>query len=94
MKQVHSDNVFNCDQCDKQFSIRHNLTKHVKASHGGEKINCSVCQGSFPATSLKVHEDSCREKYLRDIKKYYNPKPKPKFHCDKCQKVFGKAIIG
>ena len=30
--------------------------------------------------SIKVHEDRCREKYLRD---------KPKFPCDKCQKVFG-----
>ena len=34
-----------------------------------------------------MHEDRCREKYLRDIKKHYNPKPK--FPCDKCQKVFG-----
>ena len=73
-----SDNVFNCDQCDKQFSIRHNLNKHVKTSHGGETetVNCSFCQDSFHAPSIKVHEDRCREKYLRDIKKRYNPNEK------------------
>ena len=49
MNLVHSDTVFNVDQCDKQFSIKYNLNEHVKTSHGGETVNCCFCQDSYHA---------------------------------------------
>ena len=31
-----------CDKCDKQFSYRHNLYRHIGIAHEGIKFPCAV----------------------------------------------------
>ena len=39
---------FSCEICSQSFSVKFNLSQHVKAVHEGEKsISCDICHSSF-----------------------------------------------
>ena len=56
--------MFNCTVCDKVFTVKRNLTRHIKTHEGGE-FACSVCPKSFNRRdslikhSKKTHGMSC-----------------------------------
>lgn len=49
--------LFQCDVCEKTFSRRHNLERHVRVQHLGERnYVCMVCKKTFGSISnLKLH---------------------------------------
>ena len=54
---------FTCNQCDKIFSHRSGLRRHMKMSHGtGNRYKCSTCNKEFLRKDvlnrhMKVHEN-------------------------------------
>ena len=48
--------IFQCDQCDKQFSYRGHLNRHISSVHDGKKSDCDQCNKQFSdKCSLKRH---------------------------------------
>ena len=57
-----NDAKYRCDQCDKQYSDKSNLTKHIQSKHEGIKYACYECD--YQATrqdNLTSHIQSLHE---------------------------------
>jgi uncharacterized C2H2 Zn-finger protein len=52
--------MFNCTVCNKVFTVKRNLTRHI-TTHGGEEFACSICP--------KVY--TRREKLVNHSKKFH-----------------------
>ena len=56
IKRVHFRAKISCQMCDYQATRRGNLSQHVKNVHQtSEKINCTECNKSVKAISMKSH---------------------------------------
>jgi len=52
----HPITVANCVRCNKTFSSRSNLAKHVRVVHGHPRWNCTMCERSFTSElQLSLH---------------------------------------
>ena len=73
IKQEPGKVIFQCENCDKPFSDKKNLKKHVSTVHNKKKaFKCDICDYSFSVKgSLKPHTESV----------YGGKKP---FKCDIC----------
>ena len=83
-KRSHSDSAketVKCEQCEKCFSSKGNLKKHVDNIH--EKVNhkCTTCGKNFTSkSSLSTHVNSIHLK-------------KTAVKCDQCHKTFGRKSV-
>ncbi|KAI8377783.1 uncharacterized protein BYT42DRAFT_496899 [Radiomyces spectabilis] len=63
-KKDVSHKPFICHLCDRPFSRKHDLHRHVRVHTGAKPYQCPCCQKSFGRTdALKRHlrlEDACR----------------------------------
>jgi uncharacterized Zn-finger protein len=76
-----SNRPFKCDTCQKTFSHKHHLTRHIWTHIGGKPFKCDKCQKSF----------SDRSNLIRHMRVHTGDKP---FKCDTCQKTFsGKSDL-
>jgi hypothetical protein len=75
-KFVHEEKkpIFQCDQCDKQFSYRGHLNRHISSVHDGKKSDCDQCNKQFSdKCSLKRHMSAVHEgKALKVVDKRKN----------------------
>ena len=47
---------FLCNRCDKIFTLRRNLNRHIESAHEGIKYPCNDCRHEFTTEqSLKAH---------------------------------------
>ena len=54
---------FKCNLCGKMFSVKSNLTQHIKEIHGEATHTCSVCQKKFKQKlSRDRHMKTCKKK--------------------------------
>ena len=68
---------FKCDQCDKDFSKKGGLKRHIQTQHETtKKTICHICQKDFP-----------NEIYLKNH--IYSIHAEKKMQCDACPKMFG-----
>ena len=94
---------YECDVCQKRFSLKSNLTKHHR-THSGEKPHeCDVCQKRFSQTGhLTQHKrthtkeepyecDVCNKRFSRTAHLTFHERThtgeKP-YECDVCEKRF------
>ena len=58
-----------CNQCDKTFSSKQEMSKHVKKIHIGEKDKkCDMCSyASYSTYNLKSHVSKRHVKILQDL---------------------------
>ena len=48
VKTVHEQvRDFECQQCDKAYSMKDDLNKHIKRVHNLKRHKCSVCQNVY-----------------------------------------------
>ena len=54
---------YECDQCDKHYSLEEGLTQHMDRVHGGQKsYNCDLCHFTFASSlNLKKHNEACHQ---------------------------------
>ena len=51
-----SENFFKCDSCEKSYSTKKNLYRHVESIHDGIKYQCDICDKMYSeAERLKRH---------------------------------------
>ena len=62
---VHTENIFNYNECPKKFSTTANLRDHVKKTHEKVFVECSICKERLCSTKLKRHEISCEKRMLQ-----------------------------
>jgi hypothetical protein len=71
-KPTHSGNIIkpkttkntllSCSKCEKQFTVKGNLTRHMSSVHESNKWECSKCSKSFSRSDkLKIHIRSCNQ---------------------------------
>ena len=71
ISQMNAAGQYPCNRCDKQFSLRKNLYRHMRSTHEGVKFSCNDCD--YKATRKQnlvihirsVHEGKCK---WRDFK--------------------------
>ncbi|XP_044731663.1 zinc finger protein OZF-like [Chrysoperla carnea] len=56
---IHTnERPYACDQCDKTYRIKENLTEHIKAAHLNErKFQCTFCPQAFNHKKTLVHHE-------------------------------------
>ena len=70
------ENMLNCHECNKRFSLKHNLIRHNMNTHSGEKLfACDKCSHTF---ALK--DNLIRHMITHDGEK--------QFACDECSITF------
>ena len=47
MKTVHSNEEFECNTCNKSYSNKEALKRHLQFVHSNEKFKCSKCNKSY-----------------------------------------------
>ena len=62
--QFHRRTIFQCDHCQKKFSQKPALEKHVESVHEGKKeFKCKECEKKFTQSSnMKAHIAAVHEK--------------------------------
>lgn len=94
---------FSCNQCEKTFHARDNLTKHLKTHSNERPFPCGICTVAFKTSSalrnherghadLRLHECNLCRKRFRDqsalkLHKRSHSGERP-FHCQYCEKGF------
>merc|ERR1712240_345672 len=69
-RKQHTQEYFQCEQCNKTFTFRKNLSRHVKEQHEVQRFSCSHCNyHSNRKYQLNEHKKTHKEK---------QPTPKPK----------------
>ena len=64
---------YNCDRCEKSYSCKNHLDRHIKSVHENVRYNCDLCDKSFSAkTPLNRHIKSVHENV--------------RYNCDLCDK--------
>ena len=104
----NADVKFDCDQCDKQFSNRDSLTRHIQSVHFNVKFDCDQCDKQFSfRKSLIRHIQSehlgvkfdcvqCGKEFTEKSKlrrHIQSVHEGTKFYCDKCDKPFSTRSI-
>ena len=73
---------FQCDKCDKTFSQKQQMQKHISAVHEKQKpFKCDQCDKTF---SQKENMETHRDQVHRQLKK---------FECDKCDRSFLRECL-
>ena len=77
--QHEEKKTFKCTLCDAYFSLKTNLSKHIKSVHEKKKpFNCIICDANFASKqSMKSHSKSVHE----------GEKP---FKCNICDSIFAR----
>ena len=84
IRTLHRGQRFNCNLCNKSYTLNRNLALHIKQAHLGEGFWCQHCSKSFRTkqqlshhllshTSEKPHQcDTCNAtfKYEQDLKRH------------------------
>ena len=65
VQAVHNNETYECEQCKKSFSTKQNMMAHLRTIHNGVKIECQVCFKESGRTHIKVHEENCRNTYVK-----------------------------
>ena len=96
---------YNCDKCEKSFTRKSDLTRHIQSVHDKIRYNCNQCNKSFSEKgTLQKHIKSAHEKVRYNCKKCdksFSRKTYLKAHiqaehenvrynCDKCEKSFSQ----
>ena len=101
--QIHGEEEFKCEYCDKMFKVEKNMQKHIIMHHKEKKFICEHCGMSF---SVKCHHDkhvlikhtkdknfNCNTCEYKGATKYYLQKhmeihEEAKHACPLCGKAF------
>ena len=103
-KEEYNVAEFKCFDCNKLFSDKFSLKKHVQSVHEGKKLyKCSSCDMRFVSKWSKkehfriVHEGQnpmqckvCNEimSSSKELRSHYRKAHQKSFQCSKCEKVF------
>ena len=65
VKEVHIDSAkLQCDQCDRKFIFKRNLTQQKKIKHSGLFFDCGKCRKKFASKfNLRRHKQICLKCY-------------------------------
>ena len=75
--------AFRCGQCEREFTRRASLNRHVRATHAGQTISCPHCPATFSYRST-----------LEDHKKAAHNQGRREFGCALCGQQFAvKAYL-
>ncbi|KAH7699051.1 Protein kinase [Aphelenchoides avenae] len=98
-REIHSDVLHACDQCEKKYKHRSTLHEHKRTAHAqAGRFECDECGKLFPHKKVlrdhkrKRHEcDQCEKKYkrrnsLRAHKQTAHAQP-GRYECDECGKL-------
>ena len=64
----NSKKDYRCDSCDKTFSTKANLMKHIKVIHQSAQFNCHLCSKVFIYKHLLIKHISAVHYNIRDYK--------------------------
>merc|ERR1711951_284177 len=39
--------LYKCNKCEKQFSVRSNMKRHIRSTHEGINYPCNICNQAF-----------------------------------------------
>jgi hypothetical protein len=54
--------LLSCSKCEKQFTVKGNLTRHMSSVHETNNWKCSKCSKTFSRSDkLKIHIKSCNQ---------------------------------
>ena len=98
-KRTHTgEKAYECDVCQKRFSIKGNLTKHKKTHTGEKPFECDVCKKMFSDPSaFKKHRNmhllckSSSKEIIQphDVQEYFVQDEHTKqCTCNKCDEKF------
>lgn len=58
---------FACDQCDKSYYTKANLTRHIRSEHDKDRPSCNICHKTFSNYGgLRVHERTVHKVTFED----------------------------
>ena len=96
---------FQCQECEKKFTLNQHLKRHVEAIHGGLKHKCQQCSKEFTTTdNLKRHKEAihggikyrcqqCPKEYsqIDTLKTHVKVTHEGlRFPCNQCNAMFSK----
>ena len=94
---------YRCDKCEKAFSNKEGLTRHIKRDHLGVRYSCDICQKTYTtkdilSTHIKTHNteynficDVCSRGFTcaKNLYKHkQSHKAEKKYICSFCGKQF------
>ena len=98
IKGVHNENGFQCNSCDKSFTSRDGLRKHVTYTHDhpDERYECDLCDKVYMRKcSLRDHKNEAhRSSYvvnMEDLKEEPKVPNGPTVPCKLCHKTFSSG---
>ena len=77
-----------CNHCNKTFTTKSDMKKHVKRFHMSEKVKCEICSKLIASYYLKKHTDTCNfginkvKKHVKRIHMIEKLECKICSHCD------------
>jgi len=77
--RIHSGiKPYKCDNCDKEFSLKHNFNRHYRIHTGEKNFKCIKCERAF-VTKAHLHY------HLNKTHQIYDENA---FKCNQCDKTF------